>query len=294
VAIIDVSEPARVAQRKHGLFALPAAAASARAPERSPPVTGALLLGRMMAGTTALACMLKGEERVRGVLTFGRERNSRGGVGNVQAVVSESVRVGHVRGFVDFAEERGSADEDDPVAELRVTTVLHGTTTPIVDVVPLQSGDVTSEFDALCERSLQIPSAVALGSSLDVTNGSTELGELGSSGGILIQTLPDCPKEVFERARAKLHEFITNEDAIDRVVAATSDLRVIAERVLPSEEAASLQFYTMPYEGARPGVNSVAFFCGCSSASSLERLQAVAEAGTEVTCRYCSTTHVLK
>jgi molecular chaperone Hsp33 len=236
-----------------------------------------LLLGRTMSAASLLAAFLKNEERVIVELL---------GNGVAEKVFAEAVQVGEVRGFVgnpqctlDFSNPATKLSDGIGVGLVRVSRILYGNYEPVVGLVELVAGDVSTDIAYYLSQSEQIPSAVLL----DVTFDND--GSVLQSGGLMVQALPGAPeRDIVTMVDSlqhldKLPELFTNSFSPEEV------LRLVTPAEL--EELDNIQ---------------VDFFCRCT----LERFKATlstlgieeirdmkASNQRELVCRYCNKHYTL-
>jgi molecular chaperone Hsp33 len=156
-------------------------------------------LGRTMTGAAMMARLLKGE---KDVLTL--QIKGDGPLGGIVVVADSS---GNLRGYVNEPHvelpltEEGKLDVAWGVGLNGYLNVIKdmGMKEPYVGYVRLVSGEIAEDITYYLAFSEQVPSAVALGVLIDAS------GKLISSGGFMIQLMPDAQEEaiIFLEQRIK-------------------------------------------------------------------------------------------
>ena len=252
-AVIHNSTATRTAQERH----------------RLDPIR-AITLARALTGATLMASFLKGEERVVIVAE---------GDGQVKTVYAEALQLGEVRGYV--SQNSNPIERDSPVGEglLKVQRILYGKHDPILGIVELKRGDITSDLSYYLTQSEQIPSAFVI----DVAFDENDL--IRQSVGLVIQAMPGArPEDIF-----KVYDAI---DYMDRLTE-FADKRYSTEDMLQQ---------IMPFDVDIIGSTPVDFFCRCS----LDRFKSVLltlgiseitamrdEGQNELVCQYCGERYYL-
>ena len=171
------------ARQKHGLW--PTASAA---------------LGRMMSATFMLGAMNKNKEKMTVTINGG------GPIGTMLATTNSD---GKIKAFVGEPQVHYTYNDTGKLAvgvavgnqgTLQVIKDM-GLKEPFVGTVPLQTGEIGDDFSYYFMVSEQIPSVVSLGVLVDDTN------EILSSGGFIIQLLPDATEEDIAYIEDKMKDF---------------------------------------------------------------------------------------
>lgn len=260
LAAVNLSNTVQTAQKRHNLNAL-----------------SAVFLGKLMAGATLLSSFLKGEERI--ILEAM-------GHGPLQKVYAEAMQVGEIRGYVanpdaalDFSNPSVSLADALGVGLFRVTKILYNRFEPVVGVVELLKGDISTDLAYYLTQSEQIPSAVILDVQVD------DAGQAIQCGGVMVQAMPGAPEEAILTLQESLRS-------------ATSVADLISVGYIPEEMLRML----VPMEIEELNHSRVDFFCRCSLESftsvlrtlGIEELTSMKELGqNELVCRYCNEHHIV-
>lgn len=193
---------------------------------------GSAALGRVMSATLMMGAMNKNNEKM--TITI----NGGGPIGTILATTHSD---GKIKAFVANPEVHYTYNDTGKLAvgvavgkegSLQVIKDM-GLKEPFVGTVPLQSGEIGDDFSYYFMASEQIPSVVSVGVLVNDTN------EILSSGGFIIQLLPNATDEdiqfIEERMKdfppvsALIHEGKTPEDILkvifeDVEILATQDL----------------------------------------------------------------------
>ena len=171
------------ARQKHGLWPIASAA-----------------LGRMMSATFMLGAMNKNKEKMTVTINGG------GPIGTMLATTNSD---GKIKAFVGEPQVHYTYNDTGKLAvgvavgnqgTLQVIKDM-GLKEPFVGTVPLQTGEIGDDFSYYFMVSEQIPSVVSLGVLVDDTN------EILSSGGFIIQLLPDATEEDIAYIEDKMKDF---------------------------------------------------------------------------------------
>lgn len=171
------------ARQKHGLW--PTASAA---------------LGRMMSATLMMSAMNKNNEKMTVTINGG------GPIGTMMAVTHGD---GCIKGFVGNPEVHYTYNSNGHLA-VGVAVGNQGTLQVIKDMglkepfcgtVPLQSGEIGDDFSYYFMVSEQTPSVVSVGVLVNDTN------EILSSGGFIIQLLPEATEEDIVYIENKIKDF---------------------------------------------------------------------------------------
>jgi len=220
-----------------------------------------------MAGVSLLASFLEGEERIVAELR---------GSGPIQLISAEALHVGEVRGHTVLQSEAPSRmDGALGHGVMRIAKVLYRLHQPVVSVVELQSGDVSSEFSHYMEKSEQVPSAVSFETVVDGN------GEVEFSGGIIIQTMPKAPPELIPQARtliaghSMVHNFLDKKKSLYDLL----DL-LVPEKITEGIERTQVDFF------CRCGIGNFKLKMSALGHDELRHMQK--EGLREVKCVNCS------
>ncbi len=192
--VIKSSNISKKAQSDHNLPPMPAA-----------------LLSRLLTGASLMAAFLKGEERI--IL----EAN---GSQSIKKIFAEAIQVGEVRGFVDFElKDDSGTNITDFLGDglFKVSKILYDKAEPIIGIVKLKKGDISTDLAYYFQKSEQIPTAVLLDVSLN-NNGLIE-----HSGGLILQAMPGAnDKDIVDindklKNSPEITELINNEMTIEEI-----------------------------------------------------------------------------
>lgn len=234
------------------------------------PEVPALLLARALSSASLLAVFLKGEERVIIDIV---------GDGLVSKVSAEAIQVGEVRGFVEFDSKVKSIPKEQFNSALgsgifRVIRILYNEPEPIVGIVELIRGDISSDLNYYFSKSEQIFSVVLLDADTD------ETGKIINSCGMIVQSMPDAT----EQDNELMLQHLRNIDRLTKHIDLKSDLPKELTRLIPQD------FQILKND-------RVDFFCRCSKEKFIEKLllmehsdiQEMQKMGqNELVCRYCN------
>ncbi|MBU3680116.1 MAG: Hsp33 family molecular chaperone HslO [Candidatus Kapabacteria bacterium] len=254
-AVIHNTTTTRTAQQKHGLDPM-----------------ASLVLARALTGASLMASYLKGEERMVVSLE---------GDGLVRSVTAEAMQVGEVRGYITL---NRNPDESraTPLGKglLRVQRVLYGEYEPVMGIVELRRGDVTSDLGYYLTQSEQVPSAFVIDVAYD------EHDVIRQSIGLLVQAMPGArPEDIF-----KLYDAIDYLGRLSEFADSGYSPHDILQQIMPSE---------IEVVASSP----VDFFCRCSherftsalmTLDTSEIIQMREEGHRELVCQYCSTKYELR
>lgn len=239
------------------------------------PEVPALLLARALSAASLLAVFLTGEERVI-IDAIGD--------GLVNKVTAEAIQVGEVRGYCEYSEmvKRLTKDEFDSALGpgiFRVLRILYNEPEPIMGIVQLVRGDISSDLNYYFAKSEQIFSIAILDADTDSN------GLIKNSVGMIVQALPGAT----EKERIEISNLLKNMDRLTNIINPRDDLFVILKQILPWD------FNILKND-------RVDFFCRCSKESFLEKLLTLSyhdvkemrEMGqNELVCQYCNAKYYL-
>jgi len=255
LAAVRNSKATLSAQERHGLSPL-----------------ASVLLGRAMSGASLLAAFLKSEERI--ILDFS-------GNGPAGKVFAESLHIGEVRGYVqnpecvlDFSDSTASLGSGLGIGLLRVSRVLYNQYEPVVGVVELFSGDISTDLAYYLTQSEQIPTAVMLDVSIN------KEGQVEQSGGLMVQAMPGAPESLIQTMYGNLKKIENLSDMLATGYSPQEILKIISDTEL-------IEMSDTPID----------FFCRCSldrfksalttlGAEEIKEMQAQNQ--RELVCRYCN------
>jgi len=165
------------------------------------------------------------------------------GGGPLDGIVVVSNHRGIVKGYVNNPEvylepnHKGKLDVGGAVGKDGYVNVIKdiGLKEPYIGFVPLVSGEIAEDVAYYFLKSEQVPSVVALGVLVDKT------GEILSSGGFIIQLLPESEKNIIEKIETNLQNFSTvtsylsdGESIEDVVKRLTGDMEIkILDEIKP-------------------------------------------------------------
>ncbi len=257
-ALIRNTESARTAQKKHHLPTLPA-----------------FYLARTLSAASLMASFLKGEERII------VESNSNGIISQIYA---EALQNGEVRGFIEY----DSLKVNENIKNLRdiigngilkVSKILYNKGEPIVGIVELRKGDVSTDLAYYFAQSEQIPTAVIL----DVD--FSEDNYINSSSGLLIQAMPGASKDDLKF----IQEYTSKVDSLIMKINHQETLQDIIKQIFP-----------FPVNILK--TIQIDFFCRCSKDNFLGKLKTLMveeiiemknERNYEMICQYCNAHYYL-
>lgn len=253
VSVIKNTFTARTAQERHNL-----------------PEVPALLLARALSAASLLAVFLKGEERI--IIDIA-------GDGLVSKVSAEAIQVGEVRGFVDYDSKVKSIPKEqfDSVLGsgiLRVIRILYNEPEPIVGIVKLINGNISSDLNYYFSKSEQIFSVVLLDADTD------ETGKVINSCGMILQSMPGATEQENELVLKHLQGI----ERLTKYIDLKSDLPKELTKLIPQD------FQILKND-------RVDFFCRCSKEGFINKLllmeysdiQEMRKMGqNELVCRYCN------
>lgn len=250
-----------VARQKHGLW--PTASAA---------------LGRMMSATLMLGAMNKNKEKMTVTINGG------GPIGTMLATTNSD---GKIKAFVGEPQVHYTYNDTGKLAvgvavgnqgTLQVIKDM-GLKEPFVGTVPLQTGEIGDDFSYYFMVSEQIPSVVSLGVLVDDTN------EILSSGGFIIQLLPDATEEDIAYIEDKMKDFPPVSSLIREGKTPEDILKMVFDdvEILDSQD--------------------LFFECDCSKEKMYRTLMTVGkdeiqsmideDHGCEMTCHFCNTKYQL-
>ncbi len=258
VSAIKNTNTALEAQKRHNLPEIPA-----------------LLLARAFSAASLLAVFLTGEERV--IIDAIAE-------GYVSKVTAEAIQVGEVRGFCQYSDSVKKLKKNEFNYALgqgifRVMRILYNEPEPIMGIVKLIRGDITSDLNYYFTKSEQVFSISILDADTD------ENGTIVNSCGILVQAMPGAT----EKEKDEIENVLTNVGILTDLIHPRADLLEVLKTILPWEITLLKN-------------DRVDFFCRCSKESFMEKLltlslQDIKEMKefnqNELVCQYCNAQYYL-
>lgn len=234
------------------------------------------LLGRALSSASLLSSFLKGEERIIIELE---------GSGPISKIFAEALQVGEVRGYVNYDktfnfESIESISELLGIGVLKVSKVMYNKREPIMGIVPLMKGDVSSDITEYFSSSEQIPSIVILDVSFD------ETGIIRQSGGLIIQAMPGFTTDALKIIYNKLMKINKLTQFFD-------------EGLTPLETMKQV----LPFEFDLIASSQLDFFCRCSKEAFLDKLMSLDlkdieemkdSNENELVCQYCNTHYYIE
>lgn len=235
----------------------------------------AYFLAKTMTAATMISAFLKGEERVIVDITSD---------GLISEIYAEALQVGECRGFVKLADKDTNSEINNirdilGKGKLTVSRILYNHLEPIVSVVPLLNGDVSTDIEHYFLQSEQINSAVII----DVEFDDNE--NIITSGGILVQAMPGALQE-----------------EIDTVVSSITEIDKFCEEIEHHDSLEELLKYHLPFEFDVVKTKQVDFFCRCSMESFKSKLLLIGsheiedmrkDGHNELVCQYCNKKYYL-
>lgn len=236
--------------------------------------TASAALGRMMSVTLMMAAMNKNNEKMTVTINGG------GPIGTMMAVTHGD---GHIKGFVGNPEVHYTYNSNGHLA-VGVAVGNQGTLQVIKDMglkepfcgtVPLQTGEIGDDFSYYFMVSEQTPSVVSVGVLVNDTN------EILSSGGFIIQLLPEATEDDIVYIEEKMKEFPAVSSLIEEGKTPEDILKMLFEDVEITDKQDL--FYT----------------CDCSKEKMLAALSTIGknelkkmiqeDHGCEMSCQFCNT-----
>lgn len=236
----------------------------------------AALLGRALSSASLLSSFLKGEERIIIELE---------GNGPVSKVFAEALQLGEVRGYVNY-NKTYDFDSIESISDLigigvlKVSKVMYNKREPIMGIVPLMKGDVSSDITEYFSSSEQIPSIVILDVSFD------EAGIISQSGGLIVQAMPGFTTDSLKVIYNKLMKINKLTDFFD-------------DGLTPLE----VMKQVLPFDFDLISSSQVDFFCRCSKDAFLDKLMTLnlkdieemkENNESELVCQYCNSHYYIE
>ena len=253
--VLDSTETVRTAQEKHNTLS-----------------SSTVALGRTLIANQILAANQKGESKITvkviGNSSFGH-------------IISVADTKGHVKGYIQNpgVDIKKTATGEVLVGPFMgqgqfVSIIDYGTGNPYTSSTPLISGEIGEDFSYYFMVSEQVPSVVSLGVLVDTTN------EILSSGGFIIQLLPEASDEDISYIEDKMRNFPAVSALLNEGHTPEEILKMIFEDV----EILDTQ--------------DLSFECDCSKDKMRNALMTVGkdeiqamideDHGCEMTCQFCN------
>ena len=250
-SIVRNTYTAVIAQEKHNLSHIPA-----------------FYLAKTLTAATMISIFLKGEERI--MIDFA-------GDGILKKIYAEVLHLGECRGFVEVTEDKkiDSLSEILGTGTLTVKRILYNQFEPIVGIVPIQKGDITSDLEYYFSQSEQIDTGIILDAKMD------DNGILISSGGLMVQAMPGTKKE-------------TINDIINSINNTTSS---ICNELEQNHSLEHILIKLLPFEFHKLKSNQIDFYCRCSAENFKDKLQLLdvkdiqemkKSGQNELVCQFCN------
>lgn len=233
-------------------------------------------MGRVLTGSALMAAGFKGEQDEITVIVKGD-----GPIGKMLVVADAK---GNVRGCVDHPSVnlpdllQGKPDVAGAVGRNGYLTVIRdlGLKKPYIGHVALQSGEIGEDLAYYYSVSMQIPSVVFLSTRVNV-----QTQEI-SSGGLLLQTLPDCDSETMTLLENRLPDIL--------------QIGSFLEEGLSLEDIAKIVFIGMDVQILEK--RDIQYTCPCSKERLIKSLLCLGEkeltdilheqGSAEVCCQFCN------
>jgi molecular chaperone Hsp33 len=231
---------------------------------------GSYYLAKTLTASTMISAFLKGEERI--II----EINANGLLSKVYA---ETLHIGECRGFIKYANNTNQnlitlSDIFGENATMKISRILYNQTEPIVGIIPMQSGDISSDLSFYFSQSEQINSAVIIDVNFDDNN------IVSSSGGILIQAMPGALQE-----------------EIDEIVQAITNINSISSELEENLSLEDILHEHLPFDFDVLKTKPIDFFCRCNIKAyksqlfllGIKEIEEMQKAGqNELVCQYCN------
>ena len=235
--------------------------------------TASAALGRLMSATLMLGAMNKNHEKMTVTMNGG------GSIGTLMACTHSD---GKIKAFVGNPhvhytyEDTGKLGVGLAVGNQGTLQVIKdmGLKEPFVGTVPIQTGEIGEDFSYYFMVSEQVPSVVSLGVLVDTTN------EILSSGGFIIQLLPEATEEDISYIEDKMRIF----PALSALLIEGHTPEVILKMIFEDVEILDTQ--------------DLSFECDCSKDKMRNALMTVGkdeiqamideDHGCEMTCQFCN------
>lgn len=235
--------------------------------------TASAALGRMMSVTLMMGAMNKNHEKMTVTINGG------GPIGTMLATTNSD---GKIKAFVANPEVHYTYNDTGKLAvgvavgregTLQVVKDM-GLKEPFVGTVPLQTGEIGDDFSYYFMVSEQIPSVVSVGVLVNDTN------EILSSGGFIIQLLPDATDEDIQYIEDKMRNF----PAVSSLIHEGKSPEDILKMIFDDVEILEIQDLYFECDCSKEKIQKALITVG------KEELQAMIDEdhGCEMTCQFCN------
>lgn len=235
--------------------------------------TASATLGRFMSATLMLGAMNKNHEKMTVTMNGG------GTIGTIMACTNSD---GKIKAFVANPhvhytyEDTGKLGVGMAVGNQGTLQVIKdmGLKEPFVGTVPIQTGEIGEDFSYYFMVSEQIPSVVSLGVLVDSTN------EILSSGGFIIQLLPEATDEDISYIEEKMRNF----PAISTLLHQGHSPEEILKMIFDDVEILETQDLSFECDCSKEKMKNALMTVG------KEEIQAMIDEdhGCEMTCQFCN------
>lgn len=238
--------------------------------------TASAALGRVMSATLMMGAMNKNHEKMTVTINGG---------GPIGTILASTKSDGKIKAFVSNPEVHYTYNDTGKLAvgvavghegTLQVIKDM-GLKEPFVGTVPLQSGEIGDDFSYYFMVSEQVPSVVSVGVLVNDTN------EILSSGGFIIQLLPEATEEDIQYIEDKMKDF--------------PPVSTLVHEGKSPEEILQLLFDDVEILDSQ----DLFFECDCSKDKMKEALMTVGhdeiqamieeDHGCEIKCHFCNTAY---
>ena len=230
----------------------------------------AYFLARTLTAATMISVFLKGEERV--IIDYSCD-------GALEKIYAEVMHLGECRGFVKISDnnkkEIQSLSDVLGVGLLKVSRILYNQAEPIVGIVPIQKGDVTSDLSYYYSQSEQINSAIILDTKIDDNE------KIMCSGGVMIQAM-----------------FGATDDEINNVINAVNDFGTnICAELEQNQSLEDILKKILPFDFDIMKNKQIDFYCRCNIENFKNKLLLLEpkelkimkqEGHSELVCQFCN------
>jgi len=236
--------------------------------------TASAALGRLMSVTLMMGAMNKNHEKM--TITI----NGGGPIGTLMTTTNSD---GKIKGFVANPEVHYTYNDTGKLAvgvavgnqgTLQVIKDM-GLKEPFVGTVPLQTGEIGEDFSYYFMVSEQIPSVVSVGVLVNDTN------EILSSGGFIIQLLPDATEEDIRYIEEKMNGFTPVSTLLHEGKTPEDILKMIFDDV----EILDSQDLSFECECSKEGMKAALMTVGVDELESMIK----EDHGCEMKCHFCNT-----
>lgn len=238
--------------------------------------TASAALGRLMSVTLMMGAMNKNHEKMTVTINGG---------GPIGTLLSSTHSDGKIKAFVGNPEVHYTYNDTGKLAvgiavgnqgTLQVIKDM-GLKEPFVGTVPLQSGEIGDDFSYYFMVSEQIPSVVSVGVLVDTTN------EVLSSGGFIIQLLPEATDEDIDYIENKMKDF----PAVSALIHEGKTPEEILKMLFDDVEILDYQDLYFECDCSREKMKNALMTVG------KDEIQAMIDEdhGCEIKCQFCNTAY---